>query len=140
MLATMRVMALDYGTRRVGVAISDALGVLARPLGSLPAQPFPELVAALQRLIQEHEVERIIVGLPRNMNGTYGPAAAAVQTWVAELQPHLPVPVMLWDERLTTVQAHRRLREAGHSERKRRQRVDSSAAAILLQSYLDRVA
>lgn len=139
MLVTMRVMALDYGTRRVGVAISDALGMLARPLESLPAQPFTELVAALQRLVRDHGIERIIVGLPRNMNGTHGPAAAAVQSWVSELEPHLSVPVVLWDERLTTVQAHRMLREAGHSERKRRGRVDSSAAAILLQSYLDRV-
>jgi len=138
MLVGMRVMALDYGTRRVGVAVSDELGMLARPLGFLPAHPLAELVETLKRLIQEHSVERIVVGLPRNMDGTYGPAAAAVRDWVAALEPQLPVPLVLWDERLSTVQAHRMLRQAGYSERQRRLRADSSAAAILLQSYLDR--
>jgi putative Holliday junction resolvase len=134
----MRVMALDYGTRRVGVAVSDELGMLARPLGFLPAQPADRFLQELQRLIQEHRVEQIVVGIPRNMDGSYGPAAEQVRAWMEQLRQVLSIPLIPWDERLTTVQARRLLHEAGRNTRKQRPRIDSSAAAVLLQSYLDR--
>lgn len=133
----MRILALDYGTVRIGVALSDELKMLATPLEYLPAEPFAKLVERLRQLIREKEVELILVGLPRNMDGTYGPAALKVQEFVAALRSALTVPIQTWDERLTSVQAHRYLAEGGVRARDRRQKVDQMAAAILLQSYLD---
>jgi len=133
----VRILALDPGTKRVGIAISDELKLIAQPLEFVPAEPFPDLVARLKQLIQEREVELILVGMPRNMDGTYGPAAARVQEFVSELKKALPVRIKKWDERLTTVQANRLLLEANVRRDKRKQNVDKMAAAILLQSYLD---
>jgi putative Holliday junction resolvase len=133
----MRILALDHGTVRIGVALSDELKMLATPLEYLPAEPFAKLVERLRQLIREKEVELILVGLPRNMDGTYGPAALKVQEFVAALRSALTVPIQTWDERLTSVQAHRYLAEGGVRARDRRQKVDQMAAAILLQSYLD---
>jgi putative Holliday junction resolvase len=133
----MRILALDHGTVRIGVAVSDELQMLASPLEYLPAEPFAKLVERLRQLIREKEVELILVGLPRNMDGTYGPAALKVQEFVAALRSALTVPIQTWDERLTSVQAHRYLAEGGVRARDRRHKVDQMAAAILLQSYLD---
>jgi putative Holliday junction resolvase len=112
--------------------------MLARPLGFLPAQPADRFLQELQRLIQEHRVEQIVVGIPRNMDGSYGPAAEQVRAWMEQLRQVLSIPLIPWDERLTTVQARRLLHEAGRNTRKQRPHIDSSAAAVLLQSYLDR--
>ncbi len=133
----MRILALDPGTVRIGVALSDELKMLATPLEALPAEPFADLVERLRRLIREKEVELILVGLPRNMDGSYGPAALKVQEFVAALRSALTVPIQTWDERLTSVQAHRYLEQSGVRARHRREKVDPMAAAILLQSYLD---
>ncbi len=133
----MRILALDHGTVRIGVALSDELKMLATPLDYLPAEPFAQLVERLRQIIREKEVELILVGLPRNMDGSYGPAALKVQEFVAALRSALTVPIQTWDERLTSVQAHRYLTQGGVRGRERRQKVDQMAAAILLQSYLD---
>ncbi len=133
----MRILALDHGTVRIGVALSDELKMLATPLEYLPAEPFAQLVERLRQIIREKEVELILVGLPRNMDGSYGPAALKVQEFVAALRSALTVPIQTWDERLTSVQAHRYLTQGGVRGRERRQKVDQMAAAILLQSYLD---
>lgn len=133
----MRILALDPGTVRIGVALSDELKMLATPLEALPAEPFADVVERLRRLIREKEVELILVGLPRNMDGSYGPAALKVQEFVAALRSALTVPIQTWDERLTSVQAHRYLDQSGVRARHRRAKVDPMAAAILLQSYLD---
>ncbi len=133
----MRILALDPGTVRIGVALSDELKMLATPLQALPAEPFADVVERLRRLIREKEVELILVGLPRNMDGSYGPAALKVQEFVAALRSALTVPIQTWDERLTSVQAHRYLDQSGVRARHRREKVDPMAAAILLQSYLD---
>lgn len=133
----MRILALDHGTVRIGVAVSDELGMLAHPIDALPTEPFTALLDALKRLIQEREVALILVGLPRNMDGSHGPAVQKVEAFVHLLRETIPIPVRTWDERLTTLQAHRMLAESGKREKERRGRVDSSAAAILLQSYLD---
>ncbi|MGA2867058.1 MAG: Holliday junction resolvase RuvX [Verrucomicrobiota bacterium] len=136
----MRILALDHGTRRVGLAISDELKLIAQPLDFIPAQPFAALLARLKELLREKEVELVLVGLPRNMDGSYGPAALQVQAFVAALQTALTVPIQTWDERLTSVQANRLLIQ-GHVRRaQRKEKVDKLAAAILLQSYLDRLA
>ncbi len=133
----MRILALDHGTVRVGVAISDELKMLAQPLEFIPAAPFADFLVRLKQLLKEKEVELILVGMPRNMDGSYGPAAQKVREFVAVLKETIPVPMKTWDERLTTVQAHRLLGEAGMKAKERKGKVDRSAAAILLQSYLD---
>ncbi len=133
----MRILGLDHGSRRIGIALSDELKMIAQPLEYVAAQPFTEVVARLKQLIQEKEVELIVVGMPRNMDGTYGPAAERVQEFVSELKKVIPLRIKKWDERLTTSQANRVLLEADVGRKKRKQMVDKMAAAILLQSYLD---
>ena len=133
----MRVLALDHGTKRVGMAIADPTGTLAQPLGYWPLEPFAAFVDRLRGLLVEKEVALILVGMPRNMDGSYGPAAQRVEEFVSVLRTALTVPVRSWDERLTTVQANRLLIEGGMRRDKRKQKVDSVAAALLLQSYLD---
>jgi putative Holliday junction resolvase len=133
----MRVLALDHGTVRIGVAISDELGMIAQPLEFIPAEPYDGFLSRLKQLIAERNVERILVGMPRNMDGTYGPAADKVRGFVDELSKALEIPIQTWDERLTSVQAQRMLREASVKGAKQRKKIDQMAAAILLQSYLD---
>jgi putative Holliday junction resolvase len=133
----MRILALDLGTVRIGVALSDELRMIASPLEQIPAEPFGEVLVRLKTLIREKEVELILIGLPRNMDGSYGPAAIKAQEFAAALRDALTVPVRTWDERLTSVQAHRFLSEGQVRGRDRKAKVDQSAAALLLQSYLD---
>ena len=133
----MRILAIDHGLKRIGIALSDELKMIAQPLEFVPAEPFDDLVARLTDLVQEKEVEMILVGMPRNMNGTYGPAAIKVEEFVAALKSALPVPIKTWDERLTSAQANRILIAGNVRRDKRKQKVDKMAAAILLQSYLD---
>jgi putative Holliday junction resolvase len=136
-LAAMRVLAIDHGEKRVGLAVSDETGTIAQPLEFILAQPVSKLLAQLEKIVRERNVLAIVVGLPRNMDGSYGPAAEKVREFVAALQQAVTVPVKTWDERLTSVQANRFLIEAGVRRQKRKERVDQTAAAILLQSYLD---
>jgi len=133
----MRILALDPGTVRIGLALSDELHMIASPLEYVPAEPFAKVLERLRQLIREKEVGLILVGLPRNMDGSYGPAALKVQEFVAALRAALTVPIQTWDERLTSVQAQRLLVQGGVRRRDRKQKVDKMAAAILLQSYLD---
>lgn len=133
----MRVLALDPGTKRIGVAISDELKVIATPLEFIPAEPFARFLARLKEILAEKQVGLILVGLPRNLDGSCGPAAQNVQEFVAALRTAIPLPVQTWDERLTSVQAQRLLIQAGVRRDRRKQKVDQMAAAILLQSYLD---
>jgi putative Holliday junction resolvase len=136
----MRILALDPGTKRIGVAISDEMRMIAAPLEFIPAEPFATLLARLQQLIVEREVSLVLVGLPRNMDGSYGPAARKVQEFVALLNEALAVPIKTWDERLTSAQANRLLIQAHVRRDQRKNKVDQTAAAILLQSYLDALA
>ena len=133
----MRVLAIDHGTKRMGIAISDELGMIAQPLEFIPAEPFADFLARLNEILREKQVELILVGMPRNMNGSYGPAALKVQEFVATLKESLSIPIQTLDERLTSVQAHRFLTEADVGGRRRKEKVDKSAAAVLLQGYLD---
>jgi putative Holliday junction resolvase len=136
----MRVLALDHGSKRIGVALSDELKVIAQPLEFVPAEPFADFLARFRHLLKEHEVEIVLVGLPRNMDGSYGPAALKVQEFVAALRDAVAVPIRTWDERLTSAQANRFLVEANVRRQDRKGKVDKTAAAILLQSYLDSLA
>ncbi|MBA4150581.1 MAG: Holliday junction resolvase RuvX [Verrucomicrobia bacterium] len=136
----MRILALDHGTVRVGVAISDELKMIAQPLEFIPAEPFAKFIERLQQIIAEKPVELIIVGMPRNMDGSYGPATEKVQAFIVKLKEAIPTPIKTLDERLTSVQANRMLIQADVRRDKRKQTVDKMAAAILLQSHLDSIA
>src|SRR6201996_854019 len=98
----MRILALDHGTKRIGIALSDELKMIAQPLEFVPAEPFLDFLARLQEIIREKEVELILVGMPRNMDGSYGPAALKVQDFIAALKNAVTVPIKTWDERLTS--------------------------------------
>ena len=133
----MRILALDHGTRRVGVAVSDELQMIAQPLEYIAPEPFAGFLTRLKEILRDKEISLILVGLPRNMDGSYGPAALKVQEFVAALKDAVTVPIKTWDERLTTVQAQKFLIQGGVRRDQRKQKVDKTAAAILLQSYLD---
>jgi putative Holliday junction resolvase len=133
----MRILALDHGTKRIGVAVSDETKTIAQPLEYIPAEPFADFLARLKKLLVEKEVDLVLIGLPRNMDGSYGPAAQKVEAFVAVLRSAITVPIKTWDERLTSAQANRILIQANVRRDKRKGKVDKMAAAILLQSYLD---
>jgi putative Holliday junction resolvase len=136
----MRILSLDHGSKRIGVALSDELKMIAQPLEFIPAEPFADVLARLKELLRDKEVELVLVGMPRNMDGSYGPAALKVQDFVGALRNALTVPIQTWDERLTSAQANRLLIQGNVRRDKRKEKVDKMAAAILLQSYLDSIA
>ena len=133
----MRILALDHGTKRIGVAVSDEMKMIAQPLEYIPAEPFAGFLTRLKEIIREKEVELLLIGMPRNMDGSYGPAALKVQEFMAVLKDAIAIPLKTLDERLTTVQAQRYLIQGNVRREKRKEKVDKTAAAILLQSYLD---
>ncbi|MBO9597814.1 MAG: Holliday junction resolvase RuvX [Cohnella sp.] len=133
----MRTMGLDYGERRIGVAISDAFGWTAQGSEVIDKKLVKDELGRIEELVKLHEVDNVIVGLPKNMNGTIGPSGENCIAFAERLKQKLGLPVQLWDERLTTVAAERTLLEADVSRSKRKQVIDKMAAAILLQSYLD---
>ena len=134
----MRVVGIDLGQRRIGVAVSDGAGRVAVPHGTVERSGDPDRDrAALAALVQELGAEAVVIGLPLSLDGGVGPAAQAAEAEAAALADVLGVPVDLVDERLTTVSAHRSLARAGVRSRSRRRVVDQVAAAVLLQSWLD---
>ncbi|HUA38323.1 MAG TPA: Holliday junction resolvase RuvX [Candidatus Sulfopaludibacter sp.] len=135
----MRILALDHGTKRIGVAVSDETKTIAQPLEYVPAAPFADFLARLKKLLAEKEVDLVLIGLPRNMDGTYGPAAQKVEAFIAALRSAITIPIKTWDERLTSSQANKVLIQGKVRRDRRKEKVDKMAAAILLQSYLDGV-
>ena len=133
----MRILAIDHGTVRMGIAVSDELKMIAHPMEYIPAEPFADFLARLKEILRDKEVELVLVGMPRNMDGSYGQAALKVQEFVTALKDAITVPIRTWDERLTSAQANRFLIQGNVRREKRKEKVDSMAAAILLQSYLD---
>mgnify|MGYP005841134199 CR=1 FL=1 len=132
-----RVLGLDVGGRRIGVAISDYGGMIATPLTTLQATPRPRTLEQIAALVQEYEVNEIVVGLPLTLSGEIGPQAQLVQSFVTELEAVLHQSIQFFDERLTTVVAEQMLRDLGVRPEKRKARIDEVAAAIILQDYLD---
>ena len=133
-----RAVGLDLGTRRIGVALCDSAGTLATPYEVVQRSGDRQRDhRRIAELVAEAEAEVVVVGLPLSLDGSVGPAAAGVQAEVAELREHLGVPVEVWDERLSTVEAGRRLQSAGVPGRKRRHVIDQVAATVILQSWLD---
>ena len=129
------ILALDFGRARIGAAISDELQWLAHPLETIPANeraPF-----RIAEIVREKNVDHVVAGLPKQMDGQIGAAATAVLEFVEKLRAILPCPVITWDERLTTAAANRALRDAGKKTRQTRGYVDQVAAQMILQSYLD---
>jgi putative Holliday junction resolvase len=133
-----RILGIDYGTVRIGLALSDPTGTLASPLPCWENKSIPQIRTSLAELVQNHGISKIIVGLPRNMDGSYGPAAEKVRSFISQIQPNLEIPIETQDERLTTVQASKQLSSMGLSQRDLRMKVDSSSASLILQQYLDR--
>jgi putative holliday junction resolvase len=132
-----RVLAVDPGARRVGVAVSDPTGTIAQPLATVPVEPAATLAGRLADLAREQEATRLVVGLPRRLDGSQGPEAKAARALAAELRRASGLPVELVDERLTSVAAERALLAGGASRARRRELSDRVAAALILQSYLD---
>ncbi|MET3543473.1 putative Holliday junction resolvase [Paenibacillus favisporus] len=133
----MRIMGLDYGDRKIGVAVSDMFGWTAQGLEVVERRRDGAEMQRIADLVCEQEVEEIVVGLPKNMNGSIGPRGEICIAFADQLRDMLNLPVHLWDERLTTVSAERTLLEADVSRKKRRQVVDKMAASLILQNYLD---
>ena len=131
----MRILGIDHGDVRIGIAMSDETAFLASPLTTV--QNGKTAVDEIVSIIMEYDVEKIVVGLPRNMNGTYGPATEKVRTFIEKLSEKTDVPIAEWDERLSTVSAHKDLREAGLNGKQRKGVVDMAAARIILQNFLD---
>jgi putative Holliday junction resolvase len=136
-MVTGRVMALDVGKVRVGVALSDPLGYTAQPLLTLWRKGRGEDMRSLVRLIRKHEVVEIVVGNPLHMSGEVSPWALKVQEFAEELHRRSGAPVQLWDERLSTVAAHEILNEAGHDRQDRKHVIDQVAAVVILHSWME---
>ena len=130
------ILALDVGRARIGVAISDELQLLAHPLETIFASQQP--AARVAEIVREKKVDHVVAGIPKRMNGQIGTAATEVLDFVEKLRAILLCPIVTWDERLTTVAAHRALRDAGKKTRHTRGYVDQVAAQMILQNYLDR--
>lgn len=132
----MRYMGLDIGERRIGVAISDECGFTSQPLGVVHRSDLQTELETIKNLVDRHDVSTVVVGLPRNMNGTLGPQAEKVLLYVDELVRVLPIRVVTWDERLTTMQVERLLISANVRRKRRKEVVDKLAASLILEGYM----
>ena len=132
-----RILGIDLGQARIGVAVSDELGMLAHPVETIPASS--DALKRIAQLVQEKNAERVVVGLPRHMNGTVGTGASDALAFANKLRALVPCEVITWDERLTTAAANRALRASGRKTRDSRAYVDQVAAQMILQGYLDSI-
>ncbi len=128
-------MGLDIGERRVGVAVTDELRMIASPVATVPRGT--NEVARLRDLITRYDIEGIVAGLPRGMSGREGPQARDAREFAESIASSLDLPLQYWDERLTTAQAERSLIEAGRTRNQRKDRIDAVAAALMLQNFID---
>jgi putative Holliday junction resolvase len=133
----MRILGLDVGDKRIGLAVSDELGITAQGIDTIVRTVMTADLHQIIEIIREKEISKLVVGLPKNMNGTLGPQAEKVKKFVKLLTEQCPLEVVYWDERLTTVAAQRSLLEGDISRKKRKMAVDRIAAVLILQGYLD---
>ena len=133
----MRILGVDFGEKRIGLAVSDPMGMIAHGLQTMENKGKKNVLIAFQKVCKEQEVTEIVIGLPRNMNGSFGPKAKEIQELVPELEKALNLPVVTWDERLTSREAGRLMIEQGLSREKQRQNSDRLAATLILQNYLE---
>jgi putative Holliday junction resolvase len=134
----MRALGLDVGEKRIGVALSDIMGILASPLTIIDASDEQKALHNISELCNSNEVERIVVGLPKSMDGSIGKQAQKVQAFCDSLAKVVSIPIETWDERLSSAAANRAMIAAGTKKDKKKQLRDAIAAAIILQGYLDR--
>ena len=132
-----RSLGIDHGDARIGLAISDELGMLAHPLETVAVKTTADPIAHIAAIVVRDKIGHIVLGLPRNMDGTYGPAAEKVRAFAEKLRAACPCPVKLWDERLTTVAAQRSLHEVGRNVKNSRSIIDQVSAVLILQGWLD---
>lgn len=133
-----RALGIDLGDARVGLAISDELGMLAHPLETVLVKEVPDVPGRIAAVVQRDKIGTIVLGMPRNMDGTYGPAAEKVRAFAEQLRAKIPgCTVKFWDERLTSVAAQRALHDAGRNVKQSRSVIDQVAAQMILQGYLD---
>ena len=135
----MRILSLDVGEKRIGVAMSDPMGILASPLTQINRTGTKAAIEAILDLVRQHEVELIVAGMPYLMNGNIGQQAMLVRNFLQKLSAHMDIPIEIWDERYTTVAAEGKMIEAGVRKEKRKKHIDAAAATIILQEYLDTV-
>ena len=136
----MRVLGLDYGSKTVGIAVSDPLGITAQGVSTIwrkQENKLRQTLAQIGKLVEDYQVERIVLGYPKNMNNTVGERALKSLEFKEMLERRTGLPVVMWDERLTTVEANRTLMESGVRRENRKQYLDELAAIFILQSYLD---
>ena len=133
----MRIMAIDYGDARTGVAISDAMGFMAGFTTVTHSRKSEVVIEELAKLVAEHGVDELVMGFPRNMDGTEGPRAQLYRDFAAQVAAATGLTPVLWDERRTTVDAHRILADVGKNAKKRKKTVDAVAATLILEGYLD---
>ena len=135
----MRILGLDIGSKTIGVAISDPLGWTAQGITTIKRKNFTAEVEEVKKIYDQYEVETIVAGMPKNMNGTIGPSGEMVKEFCEKLKESFEPKIEFWDERLTTVAAHKAMLEADLSRAKRKKIVDKIAATYILQGYLDRI-
>lgn len=132
-----RLLALDVGDRRIGIAVSDELGLTAQGVTTLHRKSWAADLAEISRLVEAWNAEAVVVGLPLTLEGTVGPRTQAVQAFIKRLESAVGAPILTWDERFSTVAAERVLLEADLSRARRKQVIDKTAAVVILQHYLD---
>ena len=133
----MRILSMDVGDKRIGMAISDVMGWTAQGIPTLERRNKKYDLEFIRNVIEEYQPERIVVGLPKNMNGSIGPQGEKVKAFAENLKEHFKQEILFWDERLSTVSAHKVMIQGDVSRKKRKQRVDQVAAVLILQNYLD---
>ncbi len=134
-----RIMGLDVGSRTIGVAISDELGITAQGLKTIRRKSSEEDMKELSQIIDQFEIKKLVVGLPKNMDGSLGKQAEIVFKWIKSVQQKLSLPIVTWDERLSTVGASKILLEGDVSRKKRKGVIDKVAAVLILQGYMDQI-
>jgi len=132
-----KILSVDYGTRRIGLAVSDPLGITAQPVGVIKREGKKKILGRIKELIEKQDIKKILIGLPLNMDGSEGTLIDEIKKFGGYLEKNTGLPVVYYDERLSTVQAERLLIGADVSRQKRRDVIDKLAAQIILQSYLD---
>lgn len=133
----MRIIGLDYGEARIGVAVSDLLGTIANPLDTISEKDREKQLVKVLEVIEREKADKIVVGLPKRMDGTLGHRAEYTKAFAEELSERCSLPLVMWDERLSSSEAHRMLDAGGVSGKKRKTKVDKIAAVLILQTYLD---
>ena len=132
-----RALGIDHGDARIGLAISDDLGMLAHPLETISVKETPDFIGRIATIMQREKISTVILGMPRNMDGSYGPASEKVKVFAEKLRTETDCTIKFWDERLTTVAAQKSLHDAGKNTKQSRKIIDQVAAQLILQGWLD---